>query len=149
MARATYQWEVSEDGPYRIAELFEPTVVESIPWYRPGRRLRESSGRITVDGLRPERFSEREEGRPMEVVAELDRAAGEFRSTGAKEALPENAQDILSLLYQLGYPGVVGDQPLPVTAGGAPRAFRLEHIGDEAVHLPFGQSWNTRHVRAR
>lgn len=149
MGRAMHQWEIGEDGRYRIAEYFEPKVVEPIPWYRPGRRVRESSGRITETGLRPERFSERLEGRPVDMTADLDRSAGEFRSAESNDALPENAQDILSLLYQLGYPGTVEQGPLPVTAGGALRSFRLEYIGEEPLQLPFGQEWRSRHVRAR
>lgn len=149
MGRSTHQWEVGEDGRYRISELVEPTTVAAIPWYRPGRKLRESSGQITATGLRPDRFSEREDGRPGEMLVELDWTAGEFRSAGITDALPEKAQDTLSLLYQLGYPGAIADGPVPVTAGGALRSFELEHIGDETVHLPFGQGWRARHVRAR
>lgn len=149
MGRAMHQWEIGEDSRYRITEYFDPRIVEPIPWYRPGRRVRESSGRITATGLRPERFSERVEGRPVDMRADLDRSAGEFRSTESKEALPENAQDILSLLYQLGYPGTVEAGPLPVTAGGTLQSFRLEYVGEENLQLPFGQEWRTRHVRAR
>lgn len=149
MGKATHQWEVADDGSYRLSELVEPTTVASIPWFRPGRKLRESTGRITENGLRPERFTEREDGRPGEVLAELDRSAGEFRSAGTTDTLPDNAQDILSLLYQLGYPGAAAAGTLPVTAGGALRSFQLETIGEETVHLPFGEGWRTRHVRAR
>ncbi|AYH42145.1 DUF3108 domain-containing protein [Azoarcus sp. DN11] len=149
MGRATHQWEVAADGSYRISELVEPAQVAAIPWFRPGRKLRESTGRITASGLRPERFTEREDGRPGETLAELDRAAGEFRDTGAREALPEDAQDILSLLYQLGYPGAAAGGSVAVTAGGALRSYQLETIGQETVHLPFGEGWRARHVRAR
>jgi len=149
MGKATHQWEIAEDGSYRISELVEPTAVAAIPWFRPGRKLRESTGRITETGLRPERFTEREDGRPGEVLAELDRTAGEFRSAGTTDSLPDNAQDILSLLYQLGYPGSGAAGTLPVTAGGALRSFQLETIGEETVHLPFGQAWRARHIRAR
>lgn len=149
MGKATHQWEIADDGSYRISELVEPTAVAAIPWFRPGRKLRESTGRITATGLRPERFTEREDGRPGEVLAELDRTAGEFRSAGTTDTLPDNAQDILSLLYQLGYPGAAAAGTLPVTAGGALRSFELETIGEETVHLPFGQAWRARHIRAR
>ena len=149
MGKATHQWEVADDGSYRISELVEPTAVAAIPWFRPGRKLRESTGRITETGLRPERFTEREDGRPGEVLAELDRTAGEFRSAGTTDSLPDNAQDMLSLLYQLGYPGATASGTLPVTAGGALRSFQLETIGEETVHLPFGQAWRARHIRAR
>lgn len=149
MGKATHQWQVADDGSYRISELVEPTTVAAIPWFRPGRKLRESTGRITEAGLRPERFTEREDGRPGEVLAELDRTTSEFRSAGTTDALPDNAQDILSLLYQLGYPGAAAGGSLPVTAGGALRSFQLETIGEETVHLPFGQGWRARHVRAR
>ncbi|MCC4118016.1 DUF3108 domain-containing protein [Aromatoleum toluclasticum] len=152
MGKATHQWEVAgdgSDGSYRISELVEPTAVAALPWFRPGRKLRESTGRLTETGLRPERFTEREDGRPGEVVAELDRTAGELRGAGTTETLPDNAQDILSLLYQLGYPGAAAGGTLPVTAGGALRSFQLETIGEETVHLPFGEGWRTRHVRAR
>ncbi|NMG46444.1 DUF3108 domain-containing protein, partial [Aromatoleum toluvorans] len=149
MGRATHQWEVAADGSYRLSELVEPTSVAAIPWFRPGRKLRESTGRITASGLRPERFTEREDGRPGETLAELDRATGEFRGAGTRDALPDDAQDILSLLYQLGYPGAAAGGSVAVTAGGALRSYQLETIGEETVHLPFGEGWRARHVRAR
>lgn len=149
MGKSTHQWEVAADGQYRISELMEPTTVSQIPWYRPGRKLRESSGRITPTGLRPERFVEREEGRPGEMRAELDWSAREFRSGAGSSALPETAQDALSFLYQLGYPGVAAGGELPVTIGAGLQTYRIEQLGEETVHLPFGKSWRTQHIRAR
>lgn len=148
MGRATHQWEIAADGGYRLSELVEPATVAAIPWYRPGRKLRESSGRITASGLRPERFTEREDGRPGELSVELDWTAQQIRSAAGSGTLPDNAQDALSWLYQLGYPGVAAGGELPVTGGGALRGYRIEVIGDETVHLPFGEGWRTRHVRA-
>ncbi|NMG75429.1 DUF3108 domain-containing protein [Aromatoleum diolicum] len=149
MGKSTHQWEVTADGQYRISELMEPTSVSEIPWYRPGRTLRESSGHITATGLRPERFVQREEGRPGELRAELDWSAQEIRSGAGSSALPETAQDALSLLYQLGYPGVAAGGDLPVTVGGALQTYRIEQLGEETVRLPFGERWRTQHVRAR
>jgi len=149
MGGATHQWEVDDDGRYRLSELVEPTTVAQIPWFRPGRKLRESSGRITATGLRPERFVEREEGRLGERVAELDWPAQQLRSGAGNGALPPNVQDALSFFYQLGYPGVAAAGELPVTAGGPLETYRLEQVGEESVRLPFGETWRTQHVRVR
>lgn len=149
MGKSTHQWEVAADGQYRLSELMEPTTVSQIPWYRPGRKLRESSGRITATGLRPERFVEREEGRPGEMRAELDWAAQEIRSGAGSSALPETAQDALSFLYQLGYPGAAAGGELPVTVGAGLQTYRIEQLGEETVRLPFGENWRAQHIRAR
>lgn len=148
MGYATHQWQIAPDGRYQLSELLEPEVVAAIPWFRPGRKLRESTGQLTATGLRPDQFKEREEGRPGSVQADFDWTTSELRSGSGNTTLQADAQDVLSLLYQLGYPGFAARGEAAVTAGGALRSYRLEEVGNETVHLPLGEGWQARHVRA-
>ncbi|HJV26573.1 MAG TPA: DUF3108 domain-containing protein [Aromatoleum sp.] len=148
MGRNTHQWEIKEDGSYEFSALSEPVTVNPIPWFQPGRKLWESTGHFTAAGLRPDRFVERQEGRPGELAVEMDWNKGEIRSAAGTAPLPENAQDTLSFLYQIGYPGAVGAGDMAVTTGGPLQSYRLEQIGEEPLQMPWGQVWRTLHLRA-
>ena len=37
--KTTHQWEVTEDGKYRIEAMTEPADVALIPWFKPGRTM--------------------------------------------------------------------------------------------------------------
>lgn len=147
--RTTHQWEVSEDGKYRIEALTEPMSVSYIPWFKPGRTLWISMGRVTPNGLQPETFVEKREGRPHDARADMDWAARQLSMDGATAALPENTQDVLSFAYQLGYPGAVAPGDMPVTDGSRVDAYRFEVLGEEQLDMPFGKTLRTLHVKAR
>ena len=147
--KATHQWEVTDDGKYRIEALTEPADVALIPWFKPGRTKLISVGRVTPQGLQPETFVEKREGRPGDVRVDMDWAANEIRVAGAKAPLLDNTQDVLSFLYQLGYPGAPALGEMPVTTGGRVDGYRFEVVGEEQLDMPFGETWRTLHVRAR
>ena len=147
--KTTHQWEVSEDGKYRIEALTEPMGVSYIPWFKPGRTLWISVGRVTANGLQPETFVEKREGRPNDTRVDMDRAANQVSMDGVTALLPENTQDVLSFFYQLGYPGAVAPGDMPVTDGGRIDAYRFEVLGEEQLDMPFGQTLRTLRVRAR
>lgn len=147
--KTTHQWEVSEDGKYRIEALTEPMDVSYIPWFKPGRTLWISVGRVTPSGLQPETFVEKREGRPHDARADMDGAAKQLSMNGVTAPLPDNTQDVLSFFYQLGYPGALAPGDMPVTDGSSMAAYRFEVLGEEQLDMPFGKTLRTLHVRAR
>jgi len=147
--KTTHQWEVTEDGKYRLEALTEPINVALIPWFKPGRTLWSSMGKVTPKGLQPETFVEKKEGRPAEYRATMDWATNQVSMAGSTAPLPENTQDVLSLFYQLGYPGAVTPGEVPVTDGSKIDAYRFEVLGEEQLDMPFGQTLRTLRVRAR
>ncbi len=147
--KTTHQWQVTDDGKYRLEALTEPMDVALIPWFKPGRTLWVSVGRVTPQGLQPEAFVEKKEGRPGENRVDLDRTANLVSIGGATAALPENMQDALSVFYQLGYSGVAAPGEMPVTDGSKIDAYRFEVLGEEQLDMPFGQTLRTLRVRAR
>lgn len=147
--KTTHQWEVSEDGKYRMEALTEPMDVSYIPWFKPGRTLWISTGRVTPAGLQPETFIEKKEGRPNDTRADLDWAASQASMGGVTAPLPDNTQDVLSFFYQLGYPGAAAPGDMPVTDGSRIDAYRFEVLGEEQLEMPFGQTLRTLRVRAR
>lgn len=147
--KTTHQWEVTEDSKYRIEALTEPVNVAMIPWFKPGRTLWISVGRVTPNGLQPETFVERREGRPNETRTDMDWETNQLSVAGVTTPLLENTQDVLSLFYQLGYPGVVALGEMAVTDGGKIDNYRFEVMGEEQLDMPFGQTLRTLHIRAR
>jgi hypothetical protein len=147
--KTTHQWEVAEDGKYRIEALTEPMGVQMIPWFKPGRTLWISVGRVTPNGLQPETFVEKREGRPNDTRADMDWQASQVSMAGVTAPLLENTQDVLSLFYQLGYPGALASGDVPVTDGSKVDAYRFEVLGEEQLEMPFGKTFRTLRVRAR
>lgn len=147
--KTTHQWEVGEDGRYRIEALTEPMGVQMIPWFKPGRTLWISVGRVTPQGLQPETFVEKREGRPNDTRADMDWQSSQVSMAGVTAPLPENTQDVLSLFYQLGYPGAVASGEVSVTDGSKVDAYRFEVLGEEQLDMPFGETFRTLRVRAR
>lgn len=147
--KTTHQWEVADDGKYRIEALTEPMGVQMIPWFKPGRTLWISVGRVTPSGLQPESFVEKREGRPNDNRTDLDWAASQVSMAGVTAPLLENTQDVLSLFYQLGYPGALASGDVPVTDGSKVDAYRFEVLGEEQLDMPFGKTFRTMRVRAR
>lgn len=148
--KTTHQWEVSQDGKYRIEALTEPMDVSYLPLFKPGRTLWTSVGRVTPQGLQPETFVEKREGRSHDSRADMDWAAKQVSMDGVTAPLPDNTQDVLSFFYQLGYPGAIapgGD--MLVTDGSRVDAYRFEVLGEEQLDMPFGMTLRTLHVRAR
>jgi hypothetical protein len=147
--KTTHQWEVSEDGKYRLEALTEPTNVALIPWFKPGRTLWRSIGRVTPQGLQPESFVEKKEGHPSENRAAMDWAASQVTVAGITAPLQKDTQDALSVFYQLGYPGAAAPGEMSVTDGSKFDAYRFEVLGEEQLDMPFGQTLRTMRVRAR
>ena len=117
-------------------------------------RSQASTGRITPDGLAPERFSDR---RRSEVAAHFERDKGRISFSGNQPEAPlmAGAQDRLSLFFQLA--GWLAGQPQPPALGtrvslqtAGPRdASVWEFVVDreETLQLPIGETPALRLVR--
>ena len=150
MGRSVHQWEIGPDNTYRIHATTEPTGLAAIPWFKPESVYWESRGKILANGLQPERFTERKSVKGITALGELDWQNKVVTLGGVHRfALPERAQDLLSLFYQLGYPGAGDISILPIVTGKRVEAYHFELLGTQDLALPFGQTWRTQHIRAR
>ena len=147
--KTTHQWEVTGDGKYHIEALTEPIDVSLIPWFKPGRTLWISVGRVTPKGLQPETFIEKRQGRPHDTRVDMDWVANQVSTGGVTAPLPDNTQDVLSFFYQLGYPGAVAPGDMPVTDGSRIEGYRFEVLGEEQLDMPFDKAMRTLRIRAR
>lgn len=111
-----------------------------------GSRVQHSRGRITPAGLQPQRFVDRVR---QDRVAEFDHAQGQIRfSEGAPTvALPQDAQDQLSVFVQLG--SLISTTPqryprgtaitLPAVGVYGPENWSVVVEDEETLSLPGGQ----------
>ena len=107
------------------------------------RTIQDSRGKITEAGLQPEIFEEQliTQKDKQSVRVTFDRAAGKLLySSGGVTALPENAQDALSFLYQLArLPMGVESFPLPVSDGEQLHQYQIEIGTKENIDTPMGK----------
>jgi len=142
---ARQEWEIS-DGHYRLSSRLE-TV--GIAWLFKTYRLdMESSGQVTSDGLRPENFVIRRNGKDSNENASFDwEKMTVLVGKQAEQALDVGAQDFLSFNYQLGFMrhGEAGSV-LPLATGKKYAVYRLEVLGDEEIDIPAGKM-RTQHLQ--
>lgn len=150
MGRSVHQWQIAADNTYRIQAVTEPTGLAAIPWFKPESVYWESAGKLTERGLQPERFIERKSAKGVTALGELNWESRVITLGGMHRFnLPDRTQDLLSLFYQLGYPGAGEIGSLPIVTGKRIEAYQFELLGIEDLALPFGQTWRTQHIRAR
>ena len=150
MGRSVHQWEVGPDNAYRIQAVTEPTGLAAIPWFKPDSVYWESKGKITELGFQPESFIEQKSLKGITAKGELNWQTKTVTLGGQHSfALIDGSQDMLSLFYQLGYPGVAEVGVLPIITGKRVETYRFEVLGVENLALPFGQTWPALHIRAR
>lgn len=146
IGRATSEWEVV-DGAYVLRLHTETT---GIVWLFKRYRIdMESQGRLTADGLQPERFSVLHNGLPSKEKASFDWQQMKVRvGDGEPQALAAGAQDLLSFNFHLGFmPDPRVARTLPIATGKKYGMYRLEAVGDELIELPVGPV-RTLHLRA-
>ncbi|MFZ2853397.1 MAG: DUF3108 domain-containing protein [Rhodocyclaceae bacterium] len=143
---STHDWEVV-DGAYRITALTETSGLAAL--FKPLRIELESRGRLTAEGLQPESFSIRRDGRETREKAVFDWTQMTVRiADSAAQALSHGAQDLLSFHYQLGFlPHPAADNTLPIATGKKYETYRIESLGDEEIEIPAGKL-RTLHLRA-
>jgi len=146
IGRAVSEWEVA-DGRYVLRLHTETT---GIVWLFKRYRIdMESRGRLTTEGLQPERFVIRRNGADGDEVADFDWAQRTLRvGKGEPQALETGAQDLLSFNFHLGFmPDPHIARSLTITTGRKVGVYRLEAVGDEEIELPLGRV-RTLHLRA-
>ena len=138
-----HDWEIA-DGKYRlVSDMTLRTLILSY------RIESESIGTASAEGLRPDQYIERRNGKEGKGNAVFDWAAMTVR-VGNKEAQPldAGAQDFLSFAYQLGYLNIPEEgASLPIVIARKYRMYRIEVVGEDQVEVPAG-SFRALHLRA-
>lgn len=105
--------------------------------------IQTSRGRIVARGLQPETFIQEEfsAGGRQKLKAAFDWSAQKLRfSSGNDAALPADAQDMLSFLYQLSQLPMKGEYfALPVSDGSKLETHEIEVGRKEDIHTPMGK----------
>lgn len=143
---STHDWEIV-DGAYRITAVTETSGLAAL--FKPLRIELESRGRLTSEGLQPESFSIRRDGRETREKAVFDWTQMTVRiADSAAQAVSHGTQDLLSFHYQLGFlPHPEAGGVLPIATGKKYESYRLESLGDEQIEIPAGK-FRTLHLRA-
>jgi hypothetical protein len=142
---ARQEWEVA-DGHYRLSSVLE-TV--GVAWLFKAYRLdMESRGQVTADGLRPDSFVIRRNGKDANEKASFDWENMTIRvGNRAEQTLDKGAQDFLSFNYQLGFMRhAEAGSALPLATGKKYSVYRLEVLGDEEIDVPAGKM-RTQHLQ--
>lgn len=143
IGRATQTWEM-RDGLYRLTSSAETAGLVAL--FKSVRVDTESRGRLTANGLEPQLFTSRRADREDGDRVEFDREAGRLRyANGEERPLPDGAQDLLSLNYQLGWLARAGE--MAITTGRKLGRYPLEVLGEEWLETPMGPL-RTLHFRA-
>lgn len=126
---------------YNLESIRQSAGLASL--HNSNRIIQNSRGKITETGLQPDIFEEqlitRKDRQSMRVT--FDHAAGKLLySNGSITALPENAQDALSFLYQLAkLPMGVESFALPVSDDKQLHQYQIEIGTKEDIDTPMGK----------
>jgi hypothetical protein len=147
--RAVYEWERQGDE-YVITG--EAEAVGFFTLFLEGRILQESRGRITKEGLRPQRFVEQKPNAQEEGL-EFDWGGRKvtFERSGEKrvDELKDNTVDWLSMIFQLAHRPPKGESlEMRVFTQRRMYQFRLKVMGEEEIEVPIGKlrALHLRHV---
>jgi hypothetical protein len=146
--KAVYEWKRDGDR-YRITG--EASAEGFFTLFLEGRVLQETTGVVTPQGLRPERFTERKPSTVTEGL-EFDWAGGtvtfDRHDEKKTDALGGNIVDWLSMLFQTAAnpPPSSGDYELNVLTQRKLYRFKLKVLGEEEIEIPLGKV-RTLHLR--
>ncbi len=142
VGKATQSWEVEADT-YLLASEAETTGV--VDFFRPQRLRSVSRGKLTPQGLQPEKFltSRTRHGQTEASQAHFDWDAGNLTFGNIRAprsvALPAGSQDLISFIYQM---SLVPPQPgrfrVPVTNGSRFETYDVEVSDQEDIDTPLG-----------
>jgi hypothetical protein len=145
--QATYTWERDGDR-YEITGTASAAGFFSL--FLEGKIDQVASGRVTPEGLRPDRFTERLGSGPEEgLTFDWDAHQVEFRYSDKRRTAPltESSVDWLSMIFQLAQRPPAGrTMHLRVYTQRRMYEYRLEVLGFEELDLPFGRA-RTVHLR--
>ena len=119
-----------------------------------GQLRQESRGKVTTEGLRPDRFTEHKPGNPISEGIEFDWAAKKAildkgDNKPKTEAISGNTVDWLSMIFQLAHVPPKGDSyDLRVFTQRRFYEFHLIVLGDEEIEIPMGKvrAEHLRHI---
>jgi len=144
---AEYTWK-REGDRYEITGTAQATGFFTL--FLEGQIYQTARGRVTADGLRPERFTERRAETPEEGLAfDWDARQVEFRRGDSTRTTPltDTTVDWLSMIFQLAHMPPKGDtMDLRVFTQRRLYQYRLQVVGPEELELPFGTA-RTLHLR--
>lgn len=144
---AEYTWK-REGDRYEISGSIQATGFFTV--FLEGRIDQEATGRVTPEGLRPERFSERRPGTAQEGLAfDWDAGTVEFQRGDERRAGPltDATVDWLSMIFQLAHRPPKGEaMDLRVYTQRRLYQYQLQVLGLEELELPLGRT-NTLHLR--
>ena len=134
-------WSINEDR-YHLSSRSETTGLAAL--FSRQSMTYVSSGRLTAGGLHPDAFSsERQRGGSKDsATARFDHVARTITFGNPTRSLPlnENAQDLVSFMYQLGLlPLTPGRIEIPITNGWKFERYELEIGIEETLQTPFGE----------
>lgn len=130
----------ADGGQYTVTAVTQTTGLVGI--FKRYLLTQTSQGDIDAQGLHPHSFNEekKQSGDSSNLSAEFDWEARKLRfSHGDETGLPEQAQDILSFLYQLSQMSL--DRkilPLAVSNGKKLERYEVEIGGEEEIVTPLG-----------
>jgi hypothetical protein len=144
---AEYTWKRDGDR-YEITGFAEATGFFTL--FLEGQINQSTSGRVTGEGLRPDRFTERRGTTPEEGLSfDWDARQVEFRRGDERRTAPlaDATVDWLSMIFQLAHMPPKGDtMDLRVYTQRRLYQYRLQVVGFEDLELPFGAA-RTLHLR--
>lgn len=174
IGEARHDLEISDDNNYLLKIGMNTTGLASL--FKTYESEQQSSGILTPSGLRPGKFSEMKNtsGRRESLEAEFFWAEKSLSfSNGSSTPLPEQAQDIISFIYQLSqmpldrgtipmhisngkklerYELAVGEEEMIQTGIGRLRALPLRKIrvqGEEGLEIWLGLEYRLLPVKIR
>lgn len=132
-------------GHYAIHAVTQ--TVGLVKLFKQYELIQDSSGSYTRYGLQPERFSEERIEKPdtRQSWAEFDHAAQLARfSHGAEVALPQDMQDILSILYQ--FPPLTDGETATVSVSNGKKIehYQFRIVTDEEIDTAIGKLLTVR-----
>ena len=149
IGRATHTW--SHDATsYAMTTLVETTGLAAL--FKDFRYQQRSEGTLTAAGLRPQRFTVDQRGKPHQAAV-FDWPKGEVRidrgDSTRQAPLKAGDQDVLSIAHQLAQPGAAkAPVVLTVVSNKSAAVATIRDLGEATVRLPLGEV-SARHFSVR
>lgn len=141
VGEARHRLEINDDHRYSLQVGMNTTGIASM--FKTFELSQQSSGTVSATGLRPEEFTENKltsKGKQA-LSAQFDWQAGQLSfSNGTQSSLPDQAQDILSFLYQFSQlPLDQATLPMHVSNGKKLENYQLAVGEEEEIQTRLGK----------
>jgi hypothetical protein len=147
VGRSEHRVERPAPDRYRIATAWETSGLAAV--LKRVRVHHVSEGAIVDGRLRPQRYRTWREDKQKEAQAEFDWAALQLRQAAGIETLPPGTIDPVVVFYQFGLASAPSlPAALRLANGRRIKTLQVASLGNEALHLPGGESVATRRLRA-